>query len=49
MVMKEEERRLTAYHEAGHAICAMQVKGNDPLHKVTIVPWSCARTGVHAA
>jgi cell division protease FtsH len=37
-VMKEEERRLTAYHEAGHALCAMQVAGNDPLHKVTIVP-----------
>src|SRR3989440_5287965 len=38
MVMKDEERRLTAYHEAGHALCAMKVKGNDPLHKVTIVP-----------
>jgi len=38
MVMKDEERRLTAYHEAGHAICAMKVAGNDPLHKVTIVP-----------
>src|SRR5881392_300510 len=38
MVMKDEERRLTAYHEAGHAICAMRVVGNDPLHKVTIVP-----------
>jgi len=38
MVMKEEERRLTAYHEAGHALCAMKVVGNDPLHKVTIVP-----------
>src|SRR5512138_3043381 len=38
LVMKEEERRLTAYHEAGHAVCAMTVKGNDPLHKVTIVP-----------
>ncbi|HXD47427.1 MAG TPA: ATP-dependent zinc metalloprotease FtsH [Gemmatimonadaceae bacterium] len=38
MVMKDEERRLTAYHEAGHAICAMRVTGNDPLHKVTIVP-----------
>ncbi len=37
-VMKEEERRLTAYHEAGHALCAMKVPGNDPLHKVTIVP-----------
>jgi cell division protease FtsH len=38
MVMREEERRLTAYHEGGHAICAMKVFGNDPLHKVTIVP-----------
>jgi cell division protease FtsH len=38
MVMKEDERRLTAYHEGGHAICAMRVAGNDPLHKVTIVP-----------
>jgi cell division protease FtsH len=37
-VMKEEERRLTAYHEAGHALCAMVVPGNDPLHKVTIIP-----------
>jgi cell division protease FtsH len=38
MVMREEERRLTAYHEGGHAICAIKVFGNDPLHKVTIVP-----------
>ncbi len=38
LVMREEERRLTAYHEAGHAVCAIMVKGNDPLHKVTIVP-----------
>jgi cell division protease FtsH len=38
LVMKEEERRLTAFHEGGHAVCAMMVKGNDPLHKVTIVP-----------
>jgi cell division protease FtsH len=38
LVMKVEERRLTAYHEAGHAVCAVMVKGNDPLHKVTIVP-----------
>jgi len=38
MVMKEEERRNTAYHEAGHAVCAIKVPGNDPLHKVTIVP-----------
>jgi len=38
LVMKDEERRLTAFHEAGHAVCAIRVKGNDPLHKVTIVP-----------
>ena len=38
LVMKEDERKLTAYHEAGHSVCAMMVKGNDPLHKVTIVP-----------
>ncbi len=38
LVMKDEERRLTAFHEAGHAVCAMMVVGNDPLHKVTIVP-----------
>ncbi|HEV8411270.1 MAG TPA: ATP-dependent zinc metalloprotease FtsH [Gemmatimonadaceae bacterium] len=38
LVMREEERRLTAFHEGGHAVCAMLVKGNDPLHKVTIVP-----------
>jgi cell division protease FtsH len=38
LVMRDEERRLTAYHEGGHAVCAMMVKGNDPLHKVTIVP-----------
>jgi len=38
MVMKDEEKRNTAYHEAGHAVCAMMVQGNDPLHKVTIVP-----------
>jgi cell division protease FtsH len=37
-VMKEEERRLTAYHEAGHAVCTVTVAGNDPLHKVTIIP-----------
>jgi len=38
LVMKDDERRLTAYHEAGHAICAVKVAGNDPLHKVTIIP-----------
>ena len=38
LVMKEDERRLTAYHEGGHAICGIKTPGNDPLHKVTIVP-----------
>ena len=38
MVMRDEERRLTAFHEAGHAVCAIKIAGNDPLHKVTIVP-----------
>ncbi|MEQ9327610.1 MAG: ATP-dependent zinc metalloprotease FtsH, partial [Rhodospirillales bacterium] len=38
MVMTEEEKTLTAYHEAGHAIVMMNVKGHEPLHKVTIIP-----------
>ena len=38
MVMTEEEKLATAYHEAGHAIVNMVVPGNDPLHKVTIIP-----------
>ncbi|WGM32145.1 ATP-dependent zinc metalloprotease FtsH [Brevundimonas sp. NIBR11] len=38
MAMNEEERRLTAYHEGGHAIVAMSVKMADPVHKATIVP-----------
>jgi len=38
MVMSEEEKELTAYHEAGHAIVGLYVAGNDPLHKVTIIP-----------
>ncbi len=37
-VMKDEERRKTAFHEGGHALCAILIKGNDPLHKVTIIP-----------
>jgi cell division protease FtsH len=38
MVMKEEERRNTAYHESGHAIVAKLLKNSDPVHKVTIIP-----------
>jgi cell division protease FtsH len=38
LAMSEEERRLTAYHEAGHAIVAINVKMADPVHKATIVP-----------
>ncbi len=38
MVISDEERRVTAYHEAGHAVIARRVPGLDPLHKVTIVP-----------
>ena len=38
MVISEEERRVTAYHEAGHAVVALRAPGLDPLHKVTIVP-----------
>ncbi len=38
MVMTEAERKLTAYHEAGHALVGLFTPGNDPLHKVTIIP-----------
>jgi cell division protease FtsH len=38
LVISDEERKVTAYHEAGHAVIAMKVPGLDPLHKVTIVP-----------
>jgi cell division protease FtsH len=38
MAMKEEEKRATAYHESGHALLNILVPGNDPLHKVTIIP-----------
>ncbi len=38
MVISEEERRNTAYHEAGHAIVATKMPGTDPIHKVTIIP-----------
>ena len=38
MVMTDEEKALTAYHEAGHAIVGINVPKHDPLHKVTIIP-----------
>jgi cell division protease FtsH len=38
MVMTEDEKKLTAYHEAGHALIMMHAEGHEPLHKVTIIP-----------
>ncbi|HUL71008.1 MAG TPA: ATP-dependent zinc metalloprotease FtsH [Gemmatimonadales bacterium] len=38
LVLTEDERRLTAYHEAGHAVVSVKIPGSDPIHKVTIVP-----------
>jgi len=38
LVLTERERKLTAYHEAGHAVMGLKIPGLDPVHKVTIVP-----------
>ena len=38
MMLTEEEKRVTAYHEAGHALMAKMLPGTDPVHKVTIIP-----------
>ena len=38
LVLNDEERRLTAYHEAGHAVIGLRLPGLDPVHKVSIVP-----------
>ncbi|MEM6666808.1 MAG: ATP-dependent zinc metalloprotease FtsH [Pseudomonadota bacterium] len=38
LVMSEEEKKLTAYHEAGHALVAMHQPASDPVHKATIIP-----------
>merc|ERR1711988_116350 len=38
MVMTEDERKLTAYHEAGHAVVAINSPASDPIHKATIIP-----------
>jgi cell division protease FtsH len=38
MVMSESEKRMTAYHESGHAICSLNEPESDPIHKATIIP-----------
>ncbi|NOU10394.1 MAG: ATP-dependent metallopeptidase FtsH/Yme1/Tma family protein [Nitrospira sp.] len=38
MILTDEEKRITAYHEAGHALMAKLIPGTDPVHKVTIIP-----------
>jgi cell division protease FtsH len=38
MVMTEEEKRATAYHESGHAVVSEMLPGSDPVHKVTVMP-----------
>ena len=38
LIMSEDERKLTAYHEAGHAIVGLSIDGHDPVYKVTIIP-----------
>ncbi len=38
MILSEEEKRITAYHEAGHTLVAKLLPGTDPIHKVTIIP-----------
>ena len=38
MVMTDDEKRLTAYHEAGHAVVALHCPASDPIHKATIIP-----------
>jgi len=38
MVMTEDDKKLTAYHESGHAVVALNEKASDPIHKATIIP-----------
>ncbi|MFQ5691605.1 MAG: ATP-dependent zinc metalloprotease FtsH [Nitrospinota bacterium] len=48
MVISEEEKRVTAIHEAGHALVSKKVPGSDPVHKVTIIPRGLALGLTHA-
>lgn len=38
MIMQEDEKKATAYHEAGHALVSFYLEGTDPIHKITIIP-----------
>ncbi len=38
LALTEEDKKLTAYHEAGHALLAVKMIGSDPIHKATIIP-----------
>jgi cell division protease FtsH len=42
MIISDEEKRITAYHEAGHTLVAKLLPGTDPIHKVTIIPHGMA-------
>jgi cell division protease FtsH len=48
LVLSEEDRRLTAYHEAGHTVVSLYTPGADPVHKVTIVPRGRALGVMHS-
>ncbi|UCB52027.1 MAG: ATP-dependent zinc metalloprotease FtsH [Candidatus Zixiibacteriota bacterium] len=47
LVINEEEKRLTAYHESGHALIGKLVPGSDPVHKMTIIPRGLALGTTH--